>query len=114
MKEIKAFIPVRQIALVIEALRNSGLCDISSSNARCWNITVNHVQRLLTADDAVMQHYSVDLAELVVAEAKLELVCDDEVVDRLTELIATAAKAGRRTVGWVFVTDIGRAVDLSA
>ena len=113
MKEIKAFIPARRIARVTEALRNSGLCDISSGQGGCWNITVSHVQRVLTAEDPVLQQYSVDLAELVVAEAKLELVCADELTDQLVEIIANSARTRRRSGGWLFVSEIQRSVEIN-
>ena len=113
MKEIKAFIPVRRIAGVAEALRMSNICDISSSTAGCHNITVSHVQRLLTSDDPALQRYSVDLAELVIPEAKLELVCADELVDELVNVIAKAARTGRARVGWIFVSDVARSVEIS-
>lgn len=112
MKEIKAFIPARRIARVTEALRESGLCDISSGQARCWNITVSHVQRVVTAEDPLLQQYSVDLAEVVVAEAKLELVCDDALADQVAGIIAQAARGARRGGGWLFMSDVEKSVEL--
>lgn len=112
MKEIKAFIPARRIARVTEALRESGLCDLSSGDARCRNVTVAHVQRLLTAPDPALQQYSVDLAELVVAEAKLELTCPDELVDEVVRLIPEAARSGRPGTGLVYVSDIEQSVEI--
>ena len=113
MKEIKAFIPVRRIAGVAEALRMSDMSDISSSGAACHNITVSHVQRLLTSDDPALQRYSVDLAELVIPEAKLELVCPDELVDELVKVISKAAHTGRSRAGWIFVSDIVQSIEIS-
>lgn len=49
---------------------------------------------------------SLGLAEPVVAKAKLELVCEDDLADQLVALIA---QAGRPGPGWVFATDIGSA-----
>ncbi len=112
MKEIKAFIPARRIASVTEALRESGLCDLTDGTARCRNVTVSHVQRLLTAAEPALQGYSVDLAELVVAEAKLELTCPDDLVDDIVRTIADAAKSGRGVSGLVYVTDIDRVLEL--
>lgn len=112
MKEIKAFIPVRRIAAVTEALRLSGVCDINSAGTGCHNVTVSHVQRLLTSDDPALQQYSVDLAELVVAEAKLELVCADELVDDLLSVISKAAKTRSARPGWIFVSDIVKSIEI--
>lgn len=115
MKEIKAFIPARRIAAVTEALRTSGVCDINSraAGAGCHNITVSHVQRLLTSDDPALQRYSIDMAELVVAEAKLELVCADELVDQLLLVISTAVRAGRSRTGWIFVSDVEQSIQIA-
>jgi nitrogen regulatory protein PII len=103
MKQIKAFIHPHRINSVTEALRQSGLCDISNG-AGCYNLTVSTVQRLFTSGDPSQQRYSVDLAEPVVAEAKLELVCEDNLAD---QLIALIAQSGRPGPGWIFSTDIG-------
>lgn len=111
MKEIKVLIPSRRIASVTEALRNSGLCDISAGEG-CHNITVSEVERLHTSHDPSLQHYSVDLAEPTVTEAKLELACADELADSLVELIAKAAHSGGSGTGWIFVSDIERAVKI--
>ena len=113
MKEIKAFSPARRIASVTEALRDSGLCDLSNGTARCRNVTVSHVQRLLTAPEPALQQYSVDLAELVVAEAKLELTCSDELVDEVIRIIAEAARSGRPGAGLIYVSDIQKSVELT-
>lgn len=111
MKEIKAFIPILRITAVTEALRSSGVCDISAGKG-CYNITVSQVQRLHSDADPRRQQYSVTLAEPVVAETKLELICADEFVDQLVELIAGAARTGRPDAGWIFVSDIQRSVPI--
>ena len=108
MKQIKAFIHPHRINSVTEALRDSGLCDISNGT-RCYNLTVSTVQRLFTSADQSQQRYSLDLAEPVVAEAKLELICEDDFAEQLVELIMQAGKPGP---GWVFTTDIESAVKI--
>ena len=111
MKEIKAFIPILRVNAVTEALRSSGICDISAGTG-CFNITVSQVQRLHSSADPRQQQYSVTLAEPVVAESKLELICADELTDRLVDLIAGAARTGRPDAGWIFVSDIQRSVPI--
>jgi nitrogen regulatory protein PII len=108
MKQIKAFIHPHRIGSVTEALRNSGLCDISNGTG-CYNLTVSTVQRLFTGAAPSQQHYSIDLAEPVVAEAKLELICEDGLAPQLVALIAQAGKPGK---GWIFTTDIGTATPI--
>jgi nitrogen regulatory protein P-II 1 len=108
MKEIKAFLHPHRISAVTEALRASGLCDLSAGTG-CYNLTVSNVQRLFTSSVIGEQRYSLDLAEPVVAEAKLELICDDTLVDQLVALIS---KAGAPGPGWVFTTDIQGSVQV--
>lgn len=108
MKQIKAFIHPHRINSVTEALRDSGLCDISNGSA-CFNITVSNVQRLFTSTHTSQQRYSVELAEPVIAETKLELICDDALAEQLVELIAQAGKPGP---GWIFTTDIESATKI--
>lgn len=102
MKQIKAFIHPHRINSVTEALRNSGMCDVSNGSG-CHNVTVSNVQRLFTSAEPNRQHYSVELAETVIAEAKLELICDDALADQLVALIKQAGKPG---TGWIYTTDI--------
>jgi nitrogen regulatory protein P-II 1 len=108
MKQIKAFMHPHRINAVTDALRDSGLCDISAG-VGCYNLTVSTVQRLYTSADSRDQHYSVALGEPVVAETKLELICDDELAVQLSDLIINSACP---SVGWVFISDIQSAIRL--
>ncbi|BDB29177.1 P-II family nitrogen regulator (plasmid) [Cupriavidus sp. P-10] len=110
MKEIKAFIRQHRIANVIEALKDSGHCDMSNSGNGCHNVTVSKVQRPLASGDPTQQHYSMELAEAVIAEYKLELVCADDVAAILTDAIAKAAATGQPDAGWIFMSEIQHAV----
>jgi nitrogen regulatory protein P-II 1 len=74
-------------------LRDSGLCDISNGIG-CYNLTVSTVQRLFAGAEPSQQRYSVELAESVIAEIKLELICDDNLSDQLQQLTATVNCAG--------------------
>lgn len=102
MKQIKAFIHPHRMNTVTSALRDSGLCDINAGTG-CYHLTVSNVQRIYTIADPSQQHYSLDLAEPVVAETKLELICEDALADQIAALIV---HAGKPSSGWVFVTDI--------
>ncbi|MDA8260019.1 MAG: P-II family nitrogen regulator [Betaproteobacteria bacterium] len=109
MKEIKAYIHNHRVGDVIRALKDSGQCN---ANAGCRNIGVIPVQSLLKAVDAREQHYSVELAEEVIYESRLELVCEDHQVDELVSIIARTAHTGQAEAGWVYVTDIVEAVPI--
>ena len=108
MKQIKAFIHPHRINAVTETLRDSGFCDISNGSG-CYNITVSNVQLLFTSAEPNQQRYSVELAEPVIAEIKLELICDDPLADQLVALIKQAGKPG---VGWIFISDIQSAAKI--
>lgn len=110
MKEIKAFIRQHRIANVLQALRDSGQCDLGDACNGCHNMTVSKVQRPLASVDPTQQHYSMELAEAVVAEYKLELVCADDVADALADAIVKAAATRQAEAGWIFMSDIQRAV----
>ncbi len=102
MKEIKAYIHNHRIADVIRALKESGLCNTDG----CRNLAVIPVKILLKATDTSEQHYSIELAEAVVNESRLELICEDHQVDELVDIIGRTARTGQADAGWIYVTDI--------
>lgn len=112
MKEIKAYIHNNRIADVIRAVKESGLCNANSGTSY-RNLSVVAVQSLLKAVDAKEQHYSVELAEPVINESKLELICEDHQVDELVGIIERAARTGQAEAGWIYVSDILQAVQVA-
>lgn len=109
MKEIKAYIHNHRIADVIHALKESGQCN-ANADAGCRNLSVIPVKSLLKAVDAEEQHYSIELAEAVICECKLELICEDHQVDELVGIIERAARTGQAEAGWIYVTGVEHAV----
>ena len=109
MKEIKAYIHNHRIADVIRAVKESGLCNTDGTPG-CRNLAIVPVKILLKALDAKEQHYSIELAEVVINESKLELICEDHQVDELVAIIGRAARPGQAEAGWVYVSDIIQAV----
>lgn len=112
MKEIKVYIHNNRIADVIRALKESEQCNAQACIGN-RNLSVAPVQSLLKAVDAKEQHYSVELAEEVIHEYKLELICDDEQVDKLVEIIGHASRTGERDAGWIYVSDIIQAIPIT-
>lgn len=96
---------------MIRALKESGLCNTDGAPG-CRNLAVVPVKILLKAMDAKEQHYSIELAEVVINESKLELVCEDHQVDELVGIIGRTARTGQAEAGWIYVTDIVRAVPI--
>lgn len=103
MKEIKACIHNHRIGDVIRALKDSGQCN---AGAGCRNLVVIPVQSLLKAMDAREQRYSLDLAEEVINESMLELICEDHQVEGLVDIIERTARTGQDEAGWIYVSDL--------
>lgn len=112
MKEIKAYIHNHRIADVIRALKESGQCNAGGTPG-CRNLNVIQVKSLLKAVDAGEQHYSIELAEAVINESKLELICEDNQVDELVGIIERTARTGQAEAGWIYVSDIIQAIPVA-
>jgi len=109
MKEIKVYLHKHRIAAVVEALREEAHCGFGEATG-CHNLAVYAVQGSLKALDIHDQRYSVDLAEAVTYEYKLEVACDDADVTRLIDIIQRAASTGQARSACVFVMNIEQAV----
>lgn len=112
MKEIKAYIHNNRISDVIRALKESALCKTGGTSSY-RNLAVIPVQSLLKAIDSKEQHYSIELAEPVINESKLELICEDHQVDELVGIIGCNARTGQAEAGWIYVSDIIQAVPIT-
>jgi len=102
MKEIKAIIHCNRIADVVHALKGAGF----------GNLCIADVKGMLKALDNKEQDYSVELGEAVISEIRLELVCEDAQVDEATQLIQQHARTGQADAGWIYVIDIGQAIQI--
>lgn len=102
MKEIKAFIHRNRIIDVIHALKEAGFS----------NLSIVDVKGTLKALDKKEQDYSVELGTAIITEMKLELVCDESRVDEATQLIQQHARTGQADAGWIYVIDIGQAIQI--
>ena len=109
MKEIKAFIHKHRIAAVIDALKMADI-SITGHTGGMRNINVASVQSLLTAVDSREQRYSMDLAEPVIEEYKLELLCEDGDAEALAKIITVAGRTGQAEAGWVYLTSVESAM----
>ena len=108
MKEIKAFIHRNRVADVIHALKDSDFLT-----GRC-NLSINDVAGTLQALDNRERNYSIELGEGVITEVKLELICEDEHVDRAIALIRDNARTGQALSGWIYTVDIGNIVAIES
>ena len=104
VREIKAYISRNRIADVVNALYNAGF----------KNLSVIDVEGLLKALDSREQRYSVEIGRKVITEVKLEMVCEDETrTAEAVDLIRSHAKTGQPSAGWIYVTKIQSAVEIT-
>lgn len=106
MKEIKAFIHRNRVADVLHALKNNKFCT------RNCNLSINNVNGTLQTLDNKEQIFSMELGEGIISEVKLELICEDELVDKAIDLIRENSRTGQPLAGWIFITDIVEALPI--
>ncbi len=105
MKEIKAFIHAHRVSDVLQAIK-----EIDMSGAKISNFAVFPVQALLHDAELKEARYSVNFGETVVNEFKIEILCHEEAVSNLVEIIQRVGHAGDHEEGWIIITDILSAV----
>lgn len=104
LREIKCYIHRSRVADVVSELTNGGF----------KNLTVIDVQGLLKALDSKEQHYSVEIGQKVVTEVKIELVCETETLTaKAVAIIREHGKTGQSSAGWIYVSDIQSAVEIT-
>ena len=96
MKKIEAVIKPFKLDEVKEALHEVGLQGITVVEAKGFGRQKGHTELYRGAE------YGVDFLPKV----KIEVVCDDDVVDRAVEAIIGAARTGRIGDGKIFVSPI--------
>jgi len=96
MIEIKAFISRNTIAKVVHALDKAGYKDLSV-------VDVKGALKALSDDDL---EYSIEIAEKVITEVKLELICEDQQCDEVVSLIQNAASTGKSDAGRICVSNL--------
>ena len=104
VREVKAYVHRNRIADVVPALYNAGI----------KTLTVIDVEGLLEAMNNAEEHYSVEIAHKVVTEVKLEVICETE--NRTAEagaLIREHAKTGQPSAGWIYLTEIQSAIEIT-
>jgi nitrogen regulatory protein P-II 1 len=100
MKKIEAIIKPFKLDEVKEALNEIGLKGITVTEAKGFGRQKGHTELYRGAE------YVVDFLPKV----KIELVLEDEMVEKAIEAIRTAAQTGRIGDGKIFVSSIEEAV----
>ena len=102
MKLVKAFIHHLHAAEVIQALAAAGFRRISLLESK---------GTLRAVSDAEVD-FSLEAGGLLIAEAQLELVCDDQEAEAVTAIIRTHGRIGPRISGWVYVSTVDQALPI--
>lgn len=100
MKEIKAYIRKEKAEIVIQKLEEAGITGMTVLDAAAltqW------------ADDQFFS-YSIEYVQKYSSVVKIELICKKSQTDKLVSIIKTYGHTGRSGDGWVFVSDIEKAV----
>ena len=100
MKKIEAVIKPFKLDEVKEALQEVGLQGITVVEAKGFGRQKGHTELYRGAE------YIVDFLPKV----KIEVVCEDRLVERAVEAITNAARTGRIGDGKIFVSNIEEAV----
>jgi nitrogen regulatory protein P-II 1 len=100
MKKIEAIIKPFKLDEVKDALQEVGLQGITVTEAKGFGRQKGHNEQYRGAE------YVVDFLPKV----KIEVVCEDNQVDRAIEAICIAAKTGRIGDGKIFVTPVEHVV----
>jgi len=100
MKKVEAIIKPFKLDDVKDALHDAGVSGITVSEVKGFGRQKGHTELYRGAE------YVVDFLPKV----KVEVVCDDDQVDRVVEAIETAARTGRIGDGKIFVVPIEQAV----
>ncbi len=96
MKKIEAIIKPFKLDEVKEALHEVGLQGLTVVEAKGFGRQKGHTELYRGAE------YVVDFLPKV----KIELVCEDSVVERAVEAIISAARTGRIGDGKIFITPV--------
>lgn len=102
MKEVKAYVRCQKVEEVIETLEEAGIDGI----------TLIDVMGLGPLADPKTAKYSIECVEKYSEVAKLEVVCRDDDVHRVVEIIRSGAYTGMRGDGIIFVSPVEMAVKI--
>ncbi len=100
MKEIKAYIRHSKADTVIQELENAGV----------EGMTVLDAAALAKWADEEAFSFSMEFVQRYSKVVKIELICKKEEVDKYIDVISKYGKTGNSGDGWIFVSDIEKAI----
>ena len=102
MKLIKAFIHHVRSAAVVEALADAGY----------RNLTLQDVRGMLKPITENERDFSSEAGGMVISEARLSLVVEDNEVDAVTSIIRTVGRIGPHISGYVYVSPVDQVLPI--
>lgn len=102
MMEIKAHLRPERAEAVVVALHDAGVS----------HLTITHVRAFGSGVDPDERRMSLEAGEWYTEKAKLELICPEQRVEGLIDVIVRAARTGNPGDGVVFVSALEDAVDV--
>ena len=100
MREIKAYIRPVKAEIVIRKLEAAGVTGM----------TILDANALAEWADSKAFSFSIKYVQKYSSVVKIELICKKEKVDDLINIIAKYGHTGQSGDGWIFVSDIKKAV----
>lgn len=101
MKQVCAYVHHVKTAPIIEALSDAGF----------KNITLLDVKGSLKPLGEPEKDYSTQ-AGIIISESRISLVCEDEQVEGVTEIMREMGTVGSGISGWVYVSPIDQALPI--
>ncbi|MBL1215157.1 MAG: P-II family nitrogen regulator [Ignavibacteriae bacterium] len=102
MKEIKAYIRHEKAEIIIEKLEQAGV----------QGMTVIDAFALFEWADKESFSYSIRFVEKYSKVIKLEIVCEDEDAETLSEVIAKYGKTGKSGDGMIFISPVEKSIKI--
>ena len=100
MKKVEAIIKPFKLEEVKDALTEIGVYGMTVSEVKGFGKQKGHTELYRGAE------YVIDF----LPKLKIEVVVDDEIVEKVVEVISNAAKTGRIGDGKIFSVDVGKAI----
>ncbi|VAW36668.1 hypothetical protein MNBD_DELTA02-652 [hydrothermal vent metagenome] len=101
MKEIKAYMREFKAEEVINGLEEAGVPGVTVIKMQGTGKNISETAR-----------YSIDYCEKVAAIAKIEVVCADEDVVKLVDIIQKTAYTGHKGDGMIFISNVEHAIKI--
>ena len=102
MKAVKAYIRTIKVDEVVQALEKAGVCDM----------TLIDVMAVGSQADPKDSKFSVELVQKYAKVAKLEIVCTDDKIHSIVEVLREAAYTGAPGDGIIYITPVEMAVKI--